>query len=132
MRTSLPRARAWVATFLGAVFLLAVPVGSAAAGDCEATIVASQRKTEQFDYYVRYVFALEARSKADCANVSYDLVVRDQSQDGSIQTKRLPGRIRVRNGVSSARKTEYRLTRGHTLVDWRFEVTDCRLCGATP
>jgi hypothetical protein len=110
---------------------LVVPVGGSRADDCKASVDSVLMKEEKEEKTVTYKFKVDVSSPDRCADVDYVLkVVEAVSGEEEPRTKEVSHRTRVRDGVQTSAKVDYKMPSNHQLGSWKFEVAGCQPCGA--
>ena len=114
---------------LAAVVVISAPVSSArAATACKADVRATAKSDMVSDVAITKVFAVEVDTQEACAKVDVDLVVKERLFDGEeiSSTRRLSFKA---SNQASTHKVNHLIARDSTLVDWKFKVSRCVVCG---
>ena len=109
---------------------LVVPAGGSWADECQASLDSTLMKEEKDGEIVTYMFKVDVKSPARCADVKYVLKVVEAVTGEEDRTKKIPHHTRVRDGYSVSAKVSYRLPAKRRLVSWKFETVSCQPCGA--
>ena len=114
-------------------FALAVAAPSAwstaqAATECTASVRATAGVDQPSDEAVTKVFLVEVDTQAACAKVYVDAVVTERFFNGEVITSTRRGSRKVTNHVST-HKVNLRIAKDSTLVDAKFTVARCVVCG---
>jgi len=110
---------------------LVVPAGGSWADECKASLDSTLMKEEKEEKTVTYRFKVDVSSPERCADVDYVLeVVEAVSGEEEPRIKESSHRTRVRDGVQTSAKVDYKMPSNHQLVSWKFEVAGCQPCGA--
>jgi peptide methionine sulfoxide reductase MsrB len=86
------------------------------------------RADQVTDEAIIKVFAVEVDTKEACAKVYVDAVTTERLFDGEEITSTHRGWRKVANHTSSY-KVNYRIAKDTTLVDAKFKVARCVVCG---
>ena len=111
------------------VVVIAALVSSArAATACKADVRATAKSDMVSDVAITKVFAVDVDTHEACAKVDVDLVVKERLFDGEeiSSTRRLSFKA---SNQTSTHKVNHRIARDSTLVDWKFNVSRCVVCG---
>ena len=121
-------------TVIGLVVLAALmaPSGSVAADDCTAKLDSMLFQEDKERDRVTYVFKVDVKADVTrCAEVDYALVVIEEDMTGAKETKEVLRRTRVRDGVTTSAKVNYKMnTKDKKMASWKVELRACTLCGA--
>ena len=109
---------------------LVVPAGGSWADECQASLDSTLMKEEKDGEIVTYMFKVDVKSPARCADVKYVLKVVEAVTGEEDRTKEIPQQTRVTDGSPVSAKVDYKMPTKHRLVSWKFEVAGCQLCGA--
>ena len=99
-----------------------------AAVECQADVRATVKSDQVTDEAIIKVFAVEIDTREDCAKVYVDFIVTERLFNGEEITSTRRGWRKVSNQAVTYRG-EYRIARDTTLVDWKFKVARCVVCG---
>lgn len=105
---------------------LSVPV-FVAAGGCTAQVRAQVDRDDIHSNVRQMSFAVDLETPEDCANVQVDFVSTERLFNGEEITSTLRGAVTVRTWKSY--KATYEFDKDSEVVDWRFEVARCAVCG---
>jgi len=94
---------------------------------CTADVRATPRSDEVHDQFVDKVFAVEIETKEPCAKVYVDFTTTERLFDGEVITSTTRGWRKVT--TSTTYKTTYRIARDTDLLDAKFKVARCVVCG---
>jgi hypothetical protein len=99
-----------------------------AATECKAEVRATPASDQLSDEAVTKVFAVEIDTQETCAKVYVDAVVTERFFNGEEVTSTRRGSRKVTNHVNT-HKVNLRIARDSTLVDAKFKVARCVVCG---
>ena len=109
--------------------LLLVPGGASAdENECSATIDGTLMRKEESDSKKTYTSKVDVSAKELCAVVDFDLIVVEETSNGKQKEVRVPKQVKIRDATMTSLKLDYKLKRGRTIVDHRFEQTGCTIC----
>jgi len=98
------------------------------AKECQANVRATAKSDQVTDEAIIKVWAVEADTQEDCAKVYADLITTERLFNGEEITSTHRGWRKV-DSHTSTYKVNYRIDRDSTLVDWKFKVAKCVVCG---
>lgn len=113
-------------SLMAAIPLLAPSVRAATA--CTAEVRATAKSDQISDEAITKVWAVEVDTQEACAIVYVDAVVTERLFDGEEITSTIRGSRKVSNHAST-QKVNYRIARDSTLLNWKFKVARCVVCG---
>jgi hypothetical protein len=111
--------------------LAAIPVlvpCARAATACTAEVRAKAGSDQITDEVITKVWAVEIDTQESCAIVYVDAVVTERLFNGEEITSTRRGSRKVANHTST-HKVNYRIARDSTLLDAKFKVARCVVCG---
>jgi len=111
-----------------ALMAAALTPSTRAATECTANVRATPRPDQTTDEAITKVYAVEVDTKEACAKVYVDVVVTERLFNGEEITSTRRGWRKVANHTSTY-KASYRIARDSTLVDAKFKVAQCVVCG---
>ena len=109
--------------------LLAPGFVHAGANECKATIDGTLMRKEGTETKTVYTAKIDVSVAATCAVVKFDVVVVEEVPGGKQTEVRVPNNVKIRDSAPTSLKLDYKLKRGRSVVDHRFEQTSCELCG---
>ena len=118
-------------SLFGCLTILVFVAGSTApvvADECNADIRGTLKRQERSDTKTVYTVQVDVTVREVCAKVRFDLVVIEDLGAGEKKEVRVSRRIQIRDGVTGTMKLDYKLKRGRTVADHRFEQTGCEIC----
>jgi len=110
------------------VAALAALAPTARAAECQADVRATAKSDQVTDEAIIKVWAVEADTREDCAKVYADLITTERLFNGEEITSTHRGWRKV-DSHTSTYKVNYRIAKDSTLVDWKFKVARCVVCG---
>lgn len=111
---------------LSAIPLLAP--SALAATECTAEVQATPGSDQITDEAITKVYGVSVTTSESCAKVYVDVVVTERLFNGEEITSTRRGWRKVTN-QNSTYKVNYRIARDSTLVDAKFKVARCVVCG---
>lgn len=125
--------RTRILTSILAVAVLLLAGSAAVASECQATMTAKYVGPDQTTSnaeFIDHVIAVEVQTKAECAKISYTLIVNERYPDGETRTKSKTYTQSFHSGESKVRKVKYRIHRKTQIDSHEIKVTDCQICGS--
>jgi hypothetical protein len=98
-----------------------------AATECKADVRARLTREEVRDSIAEKTFAVEIDTKEACATVYVDFTATERLFDGEEITVTKRGYRKVTG--PSTYKADHRIARDSELLDWKFSVARCVVCG---
>ena len=121
--------RSWLIPLLLGVCLV-VPASSAWADGCKASLNPRLMKKEKARTTITHMFKVDVKSPERCADVDYVLKIVESASGEKDRNMEQPHHTRVRDGVVTSAKVNYKTSNKNTVVSWTFEVVSCDPCGA--
>jgi hypothetical protein len=116
----------------GCLTILAFLAGSVAplyaANDCNADIRGTLKRKDDSQTKTVYGVQVDVTVRETCAKVRFDLVVVEDLGGGEKEEVRVSRAITIRDATTGTMKLDYKLKRGRTIADHRFEQTSCEIC----
>ena len=122
----------WTGVVAGAslaALLAAAGLPAPAAVPCQADVRATEGSERDFGDFKEKSFRVEISSSASCGKVYVDLIATERLFNGELIKTTNRDFRKVSGGASTTYDFRYKIAPDSTLLDWKFEVDRCIVCG---